>query len=239
LTEREVESAASGDAFDRLVKMSQRGTLFLDGISEMPLDTQLRLLRILRRHELAQSHLELQRPDMRMIATTSENLRILASAGRFRQDLYQRLATVEIVVPPLRARMDDLPELSKRFLERFALLYGRTTPRISDEAMDRMVGYRWRGNVRELESVLRNSLLQVEGSVLEPHHLPPLADVSASDATTGGAGESARLQDVVDQHVLRVLKDCRGNKLRAAEVLGISRSTLYRMLDAVAPSILQ
>lgn len=239
LSEHEVDSAASGDTFDRLVKMSQRGTLFLDGISEMPLESQLRLLRILRRHELAQSHPEPQRPDMRMIATTSENLRILASAGRFRQDLYQRLATVEIVVPPLRARMDDLPELSKRFLDRFALLYSRTAPKVSDEAMERMMGYRWRGNVRELESVLRNSLLQIEGSALEPHHLPPLADANVSDSTTGGAGESAKLQDVVDQHVLRVLKDCRGNKLRAAEVLGISRSTLYRMLDAVAPTTLQ
>jgi DNA-binding NtrC family response regulator len=236
LTEPEGESAPSGDTIDRLVKMSQRGTLFLDGISEMPLDSQLRLLRILRRHELAQNHLETQRPDLRMIATTSENLKILTSAGRFRQDLYQRLATVEIVIPPLRAHLDDLPELSKRLLDRFALLYGGTAPKISHDAMERMLGYRWRGNVRELESVLRNSLLQVEGSVLEPHHLPPLADVTVSDSTTGGAGKSARLQDVVDQHVLSVLKDCRGNKLRAAEVLGISRSTLYRMLDAVAPA---
>jgi len=228
-----------GDALDSLVNMSQRGTLFLDGIGEMPLEMQLRLLRILRRHELAQSHMEAQRPELRMIAATSESLRILASAGRFRQDLYQRLAMVEIVLPPLRARMEDLPELAKHFLDRFALLYSRTAPNISDEAMERMLGYRWRGNVRELESVLRNSLLQVEDDVLQSHHLPPLADVSLSASSPSGAGESTRLQDVVDQHVLRVLKDCRGNKLRAAEALGISRSTLYRMLDAVAPTTLQ
>jgi transcriptional regulator with PAS, ATPase and Fis domain len=146
---------------------------------------------------------------------------------------------VEIVLPPLRAHLEDLPELTKWLLERIALLYGRTVPAVSNEAMERMLGYRWRGNRRELESVLRNSLLQVEGGVLEPHHLPPLAEVSMSASTTAGTGESARLQDVVDHHVLRVLKDCRGNKLRAAEVLGISRSTLYRMLDAVAPTILQ
>ncbi len=228
-----------GNALDSLIKMSQRGTLFLDGIGEMPLEMQLRLLRILRRHELAQTQLEPQRPEMRMIAATSENLRILASAGRFRQDLYQRLAMVEIVLPPLRTRMEDLPELTKHFLDRFALLYGRTAPMVSDEAMERMLGYRWRGNVRELESILRNSLLQVEDDVLQPHHLPPLADVNLSTTTTSGAGESTRLQDVVDQHVLRVLRDCRGNKLRAAEALGISRSTLYRMLDAVAPTVLQ
>jgi DNA-binding NtrC family response regulator len=238
-TDDEGDTAMSGDALDCLVKMSQHGTLFLDGIGEMPLEAQLRLLRILRRHELSQSHLEPQRPEMRMIAATSENLRILASAGRFRQELYQRLAMVEIILPPLRTRMEDLPELAKYFLDRFALLSGRTAPRVSCEAMERMLGYRWRGNVRELESVLRNSLLQVEDSVLQPHHLPPLADVSLSASTTSGAGESTRLQDVVDQHVLRVLKDCRGNKLRAAEALGISRSTLYRMLDAVAPTSVQ
>jgi DNA-binding NtrC family response regulator len=235
-TERPGESAPSRDTLGSLFKLSQRGTLFLDGISEMPLDAQLRLLRILRRHELTPNHLEPQRPDMRMIAATSENLRILASTGRFRQELYRRLAMVEIVLPPLRAHLDDLPELTKRFLDRFALLYGRRAPRVSDKAMERMLGYRWRGNVRELESVLQNSLLQVEDGVLESHHLPPLADASVSGSTTSGTGESARLQDVVDHHVLRVLKDCRGNKLRAAEVLGISRSTLYRMLDALAPT---
>jgi DNA-binding NtrC family response regulator len=238
-TEGEGERAVSKHALDSLVTMSQHGTLFLDGIGEMPLEAQLRLIRILRRHEVAQSHMEPQRPELRIIAGTSENLRILASAGRFRQDLYQRLAMVEIVLPPLRARMEDLPELAKYFLDRFALLNGRAAPKVSDEAMERMLGYRWRGNVRELESVLRNSLLQVEDNVLQPHHLPPLADVSLSASTTSGAGESTRLQDVVDQHVLRVLKDCRGNKLRAAEALGISRSTLYRMLDAVAPTSLQ
>lgn len=237
-SERQGESAPSGDALGCLMRFSQRGTLFLDGISEMPMEAQLRLLRILRRHELAHSHPESQRPHIRMIAATSENLRILASTGLFRQELYRRLAMIEIALPPLRAHLEDLSELTKHFLDRFALLYGRTAPRVSDQAMERMLGYRWRGNVRELESVLQNSLLQVEGGVIEPHHLPPLSDLSVAGSTTSGAGESARLQDVVDHHVLRVLKDCRGNKLRAAEVLGISRSTLYRMLDAVAPTTL-
>ncbi len=186
--EREGGIVTLGDTLGSLMKLSQRGTLFLDGISEMPLEAQLRLLRILRRHELAQSHPESQKPDMRMIAATSENLRTLASTGRFRQELYQRLAMVEIVLPPLRAHLEDLPELTKGLLERFALLYGRTTPRVSDEAMERMLDYRWRGNRRELESVLQNSLLQVEGGVLGPHHLPPLANVSTSASTTAGYG---------------------------------------------------
>jgi DNA-binding NtrC family response regulator len=236
---REGVSSTPADTFDCLVKMSQRGTLFLDSIHEMPHEAQLQLLRILRRLELAQSSLEPRRPDVRLIATTSENLRTMASSGRFLQELYQRLSMVEITPPPLRSHVEDLPELVKCLLNRSASFYGRTAPSVSDEAMERMLGYRWRGNVRELESVLQSSLLQVDGGVLELHHLSLLADGSLSQPNSAAMGESTRLQDVVEHHVLRVLKECRGNKLRAAEALGISRSTLYRMLDAVTPTTLQ
>jgi DNA-binding NtrC family response regulator len=223
----------SAHTLDRLMKRSRRGTLFLDGINEMPREGQDRLLSVLKNHELMQSRLEAsQRMDLRMIASTSEDLRILVSTGRFRQDLYRQLATVNIALPPLRERMEDLPELARRFLDRFAMLYRRSVREIGDEAMERMQRHRWPGNVRELESVLQNAVLQSEDAVLESHHLP----VFAESRTTVSTAESMRLRDVVDQHVLRVLKDCRGNKLRAAELLGISRSTLYRMLDGGAPA---
>jgi DNA-binding NtrC family response regulator len=225
----------SADPLGRLMKTSQRGTLFLDGINKMSLEGQGRLLRVLTKHELMQSRLEAsQRMDMRMIASTSEDLRILTSTGRFRQDLYQLLATVDIVVPPLYERMEDLPELARCFLNRFAMLYVRSVREIGDEAMERMQRYRWPGNVRELKSVLRNGVLRSEGEVLESHHLPAFAESSEPVSAMASAAESVRLRDVVEQHVLRVLRDCGGNKLRAAEVLGISRSTLYRMLDAGA-----
>jgi DNA-binding NtrC family response regulator len=229
-----VECAANGGSADplcRLMKRPQGGTLFLDGINEMPLEGQGRLVGALKKHELMQSRLEAsQRIDLRLIASTCEDLRILASTGRFRQDLYQLLATVDIAVPPLRERMEDLPELARCFLGRFALLYRKSVHGIADEAIERMQCYCWPGNVRELESVLRNTVLRSESEVLESHHLP----VFAESITMASATESVRLQDVVEQHVLRVLKNCGGNKLRAAEVLGISRSTLYRMLDAGA-----
>jgi DNA-binding NtrC family response regulator len=174
-----------------------------------------------------------------MIAATSENLKILASAGRFQQELYQRFAMVEITLPPLRARRDDIPDLAKYFMSQLAPLYRRKVPTISDEAMERMLNYSWPGNVRELKGIVRSSLSRVEGEVLETHHLPALAEVDVSPSAAEGIAESARLQDVVEQHVLRVLKDCGGNKVRAAEVLGISRSTLYRMMDASASAVLQ
>ena len=154
------------------------------------------------------------------------------STGRFSQELYQRLATVDITLAPLRERIEDLPELARYFLERFAAHYGRAVREIAAEAMERMQKHPWPGNMSELESVLRNSVLRCEQEVLEPHHLPLFASESGPEEPSAGAAKSVRLQDVIEQHVLRVLKDCGGNKLRASELLGISRSTLYRMLDS-------
>jgi DNA-binding NtrC family response regulator len=233
------ESGGGGaDLFHRLMKTSRSGTLFLDGISEVSLEMQGRLRRVMEQHDSAQSRMEpSKRVDLRLIASTSEDLRVSVSTGRFRQDLYQRIATVDITLPPLRDRIEDLPELARYFLRRFALLDGRCVDEISDEAMERMRRYRWLGNVHELESVLRNGVMGSEGRMLEAHHLPILAEVSETEQSAAGDRGSVRLQDVVEQHVLRVLKDCGGNKLRAAETLGISRSTLYRMLDAGTPSV--
>lgn len=230
-------SAASDDDLRRVMKMPQRGTLFLDEISEMSLEAQGRLLHLLERHDMAQNRLDAsQRMDLRMIASTGEDLRVLVSTGRFRQELHQRLATVEITVPPLRKRVEDLPELVRCSLGRFALLYGKSVPEVAEDAMVRMRRYHWPGNMRELEGVLRDGMLQSDGGPLELHHLPITGKQHATERSATGASDSVRLQDVVEQHVIRVLKDCGGNKLRAAEAVGISRSTLYRMLDSGAAS---
>jgi DNA-binding NtrC family response regulator len=225
--------ASTGDDVGCSVKRPVRGTLFLDRISDMPLEMQGRLLRVLMQYEPTQSRVNaLQRMDLRIIASTEEDLRILVSTGRFSHELHQRLAMVDITLPPLRERMEDLPELARYFLERFAQLYGRSVREIAEDAMEHMQKYLWPGNVGELESVLRNGVLRSEGEVLGPHDLPRFAEASQPEQSMTGASKSVRLQDVVEQHVLRVLKNCGGNKLRASEMLGISRSTLYRMLDA-------
>jgi DNA-binding NtrC family response regulator len=228
-------SAGAEEDLGRMMRMSPRGTLFLDEISEMPLEAQGRLLHVLEKHDSTQNRVDSSRKmDLRMITTTCEDLRVLVSTGRFRQELYQRLATVEITVPPLSERMDDLPDLVRHFLEQFALLYGKHVSEVAEDAMMRMHRYHWPGNVRELEGVLRKGVLQTEGGPLGLHHLPIPREERQADRSDTGASESMRLQDVVEQHVLRVLKDCGGNKLRAAEALDISRSTLYRMLDTSA-----
>ena len=228
-------SAGSEDALDQVIKMSQRGTLFLDEIHKMPFEAQGRLLHVLERHDSAQNRLEVsRRMDLRIIASTCEDLRVSVSTGSFRQELYQRLATVDINVPPLHERMEDLPELVQYSLERFALLYGKSIPEVTEDAMDGIRRYHWPGNVRELEEVLNQGVLQTAGGPIGLDHLPIPREQIRDERSAIGVSGSLRLQDVVEQHVLRVLKDCGGNKLRAAEALEISRSTLYRMLDTSA-----
>ena len=224
--------SAAGNRIDSLVKMARGGTLFFDGIGEMPLATQDELVGILRRNEWAQEGLAApQKMNTRIIASTNQDLRALATSGKFRQELYQRIAMVQIGVAPLRERMEDIPALATHFVKRAQEKSVRT---IAQGAMERLQLHSWPGNVRELEDVLREAVSTCEGSVLEAWQLPEFAMALPVKPSMGSdCGERpARLQDVVEQHVLQVLKNCAGNKLRAAELLGISRSTLYRMLDA-------
>ncbi len=212
---------------------AHRGTLFLDGVDGLSLPAQDWLLRILGWEEPApgaRSHLS--RIEMRVIASTTEDLRTLVAAGRFRQTLYQKLATVEIAVPPLRNRTGDIPELAGYFLDRFARLYGKNVAAIASETMRRLQNHGWPGNVRELSEVIRSAVLLSNGDLLRDEDLTALARPFEGDGPVANANASVRLQDVVERHVLGVLKDCGGNKLRAADMLGISRSTLYRMLEA-------
>lgn len=202
-----------------LMNAASKGALFLDGIEEMPLRLQSRLLSICKKKR-----------SQRIIASTSEDLRALASSGRFRQDLYHYLATVEIVVEPLRGRTEDIPPLAAYFLSRFATMYGRRIYAFADDAMERLLTHSWPGNVRELENVIRNGVLQGEDAVLRANDLTSLREFRLVPAPTT-LRTHAKLQDVIEQHVLQVLKNCAGNKVKAAEVLGISRSTLYRMID--------
>lgn len=230
---------ATAGQFSDAMKRAQSGTLFLDGISEMTTEAQSQLLRILRGHEWAQDGLgSPQKINLRMIASSSHDLRALVSAGRFQQELYHQVATLTVSLPPLRERAEDIPELATYFLRRFAGAYGKTVDRIAQDAMGQMIQFHWPGNVRELENVMHHGVLLCEDNVLETQALPGFAEVVASARSVANMSGTARLQDVVEQHVLQVLKSCAGNKLRAAEALGISRSTLYRMLETTAEGTL-
>jgi DNA-binding NtrC family response regulator len=207
------------------IRKAATGTLFLDSIEEMPLRSQARLAKALE-----------QRTCTRIIASSSQDLKIMAGSGRFRTDLYHRVATVEIVLEPLRDRMEDIADLATHFLTRFARLHRKQLNTLTESTLKRLYEHNWPGNVRELENVIWNAVVHCEGGDLGPNHLISMNPGKARRAGATGSSRSMRLEDVVEQHVLHVLEICAGNKLRAAEVLGISRSTLYRLLDSADQS---
>lgn len=232
-------SAAPSNRIDYLMKMAQHGTLFFDDISKMSPETQGELVEVLRRHEWAQEGLAApQKINTRIIASTNQDLRALAASGRFRRELYQKIAMVQIALPPLRERIEDLSVLATHILGQFAQR-GRRNFTITQDAMELLKSHDWPGNIQELESVLEAAALRSESGVIKSGQLPMAATSPGIDRhirSGESTVETVRLQDVVDRHVLQVLKNCAGNKLRTAELLGISRSTLYRMLDACASS---
>jgi DNA-binding NtrC family response regulator len=202
-----------------LMRRAGRGTLFFDAIEEMSLDAQDRLLWAMK-----------QKMHTRIIASCSEDLRILTVSGDFRRELYHRLGMVEIVLEPLRNRTEDIPALALHFLKQASLAHEKSVTMIAQDAMDYLTKHPWPGNVQEMEDSIRSGVQACAGNVLRARDLVSM--IERNNVTViRGASESMRLQDVIERHVLHVLKGCAGNKLRTAEQLGISRSTLYRMLD--------
>jgi DNA-binding NtrC family response regulator len=233
-----VASTASGANFPvaeediaGLMKRAHRGTVFLDQVGEMSAAAQADILAALQSTERQRRRpIVVHGLEARMIATTSCDLRVLAASGRFREELYYRLATVEIELPPLRERAEDIPLLAEYFIDKYSRSHGRFVEGLSAEALERMQTYRWPGNVRELKNFIRRAVVESDGSRIEADHLmmpteTPEPEEYMARTSTG------RLQEVVEQHVFQVLRECAGNKVRAAEMLGISRSTLYRMLE--------
>lgn len=211
----------TGTDLDHSVRMADGGTLFLDRISNATPEDQAKLLGVLRRQDTPRLL------NVRIIASTCEDLKVQTLSGRLSQQLQQRLTTVEIAVPPLRARPEDLRELVTCLLRRGAAIH-----RVSGDAIKLLEAHSWPGNVTELETVLHQAAMRSGGGVIEAWHLPDLIKTQREALLVD---EPMRLQDVMEQHVLRVLKVCAGNKLRTAEMLGVSRSTLYRMLDGRTP----
>ena len=211
-------TAKSFDLLRERVRTTDMETLFVDNAEELSAGGQYLLLRAL------------EQKGARVIVSTTRDLRRMAAAGRFRADLYH-LAMVEIVVEPLRNRTEDIPALAMHFVKRFCAQYDRRIDAVADDAMAKLRGHTWPGNVREFENALRNGVLQCEGTELGTADLTFAQVAESRRADARESAIPARLQDVVEQHVVRVLRECEGNKVRAAEVLGISRSTLYRMLE--------
>ena len=215
-----------------LMEAAEEGTLFLDEISTLSLSTQTKLLNVLERRQLRRlgSTKEIPVKAMVMVAT-NRNLNQLVEAGEFRADLYFRLNVVEIEVPPLKARQQDIAELAQYFIEQFARRYGVDQPRLAFDAMRQMQQYPWPGNIRELENVLERAVMLCQNGVIECEDLALTAFSSSSHAGTGIAELDNMTMDQVEKYLLEnALNRCGGNVSKAARQLGLTRMAMrYRM----------
>lgn len=231
-----------------LFREADGGTLFLDEISEMPLALQARLLRALqdgRIRPVGAEHEE--QVDVRVIAATNRELSARVESGEFRADLYFRLETFQLEVPPLSARADDLEMLARRFLLEHAENTGRPARRLDERVLASLRSHDWPGNVRELNNVIERAVTFCNGEVVMVSDLPQRLRRSGPEAGKGGAANSAAdalpteliegdmlpsLDEVRSRYIRYVLERTGGNKRRAAALLGVGRRTLYRWLDA-------
>jgi DNA-binding NtrC family response regulator len=212
-----------------LLEAAQGGTLFLDEIGDMPVDLQAKLLRALQEHEVKPvGSTERRRIDIRVIAATNRDLDAAVRAGTFRQDLYFRLNVVQVKLPPLRERKSDIPLLVMSFLEKFSdpQRSGRT---VSEEAMRRLIAYDWPGNVRELENAIERAVALGSGPLLQVADLPSNLQYSASERAPE-KDELLPLEELERRAILRTLRETSGDKMAAARILGIGKTTLYRKL---------
>jgi transcriptional regulator with PAS, ATPase and Fis domain len=208
------------------------GTLFLDEVGDMPLALQAKLLRVLQEREIERVGGRKRIPiDVRVLAATNARLTERIARGEFREDLYYRLRVVEIALPPLSERREDIPRLVRHFLERFAAREGREVPTLDREAFAALLGHDFAGNIRELENLLEGAASLCRGGVIRLEDLQWLPG-RVEGRLEGPAEEEAagvpNLRALEERHIRRVLKLAGGNKSRAARLLGISRRTLYR-----------
>ncbi|MCB2226050.1 MAG: sigma 54-interacting transcriptional regulator [Desulfarculaceae bacterium] len=211
------------------------GDIFLDEIGDIPLSTQVKLLRVLetKQFERVGDHQPIS-VDVRVITATNRNLQQLLSSGAFREDLYFRINVIPIHLPPLRERISDVPALVNTFIQRFSAKTGKEITGLSREAMDSFMAYRWPGNVRELKGALEYAFVVAESGLIEPDHLPPQV-LEARPAPIMPAGPQALPQaspaGLSEKDALvAALKQTGGNQTQAAALLGVNRVTVYNRM---------
>ena len=217
-----------------LLETSDGGTCFLDEIGELTAPLQAKLLRTLQERTVRRVGGNESIPvDVRIVAATNRDLRKLVAEGGFRDDLYYRLNVVTITVPPLRERRQDIPLLAQHFLEKFAHVADRPAKRLAADALALLVGYHWPGNVRELEHMIERALALSSAEMLLPDDFPAHIRGGSERAPSLPAARMT-LEEVKRWYVNKAPEEAGGNKLRAAELLGIDRRTLYRILERQA-----
>jgi DNA-binding NtrC family response regulator len=228
-----VRGAFTGALQDKagLFEHADGGTIFMDEIGELSLTAQAKLLRVLQNRQVQRlGSLAARNINVRVVAATHRNLKNMVRDGQFREDLYYRLAVVEIPLPTLSNRREDMPLLQRYFVEKFAAEYNKPIAGLVRRAQTRLATYPWPGNVRELENVIGNACMMADGDLIDIDDLPErLRGPLVADALTDENFLS--LEEVQRRHVTRVLEGVGGNKVRAAEILGIGRATIYQLLS--------
>ena len=216
------------------LELAHGGTVFLDEIGDLAVDLQTKLLRVLQEREFERvgSNTSIA-VDLRVIAATNHELDAAVKCGRFREDLYHRLNVIELTLPPLRERKDDIPALASYFLERFAAESKKSFSTITDDAGRKLIAYHWPGNIRELANVIERAVVLSDGPELTVHHLPARV-VGAQPAVVS---DEASYHDSINSYrrelIVRALADAQGNRAAAAKALGLHRTHLMKLLKAL------
>jgi DNA-binding NtrC family response regulator len=225
--------------FPGMIAAADGGTLFLDEISDMPAELQTRFLRVLQEREYRPlGSTQTMKADFRAIASTNRPVPQALAENRLRSDLYYRLNTFQIEVPPLRKRKQDIPPLIAAFVKQFAQQLGKPEPDISPEAFQKLLDYSWPGNVRELQNAIEYAVVLARREMIDVKELPaeiqlPTALQQAELAGLPRSGVQS-LDDVERTAIIQALAECHGNKKKAAELLGIQRPTLYNKMKRYA-----
>jgi two-component system response regulator HydG len=222
----------ASDTRPGLFEYANGGTVFLDEIGETSLQMQAKLLRVIQNREIQRvGSPEVKKVDIRLIAATNRDLRAEVLAGRFREDLFYRLNTIEIRVPGLSDRVEDIPILIQHFLKKYSQAYGKSFQGLSRRAQIALLQHDWPGNVRELENVISSAAITASADFIDVTDLPVHLQKPRQGSVR--AEENWRplpLDEVRGIHIQRVLEMCNGNRVRASQILGIGRTSLYRFL---------
>lgn len=218
------------------LKAANGGTLFLDEISEMPLQLQVKLLRVLQEKEFTPVGTTQSLPvDVRFVASTNRDLQLEITEGRFREDLFFRLNVVEIKLPSLKERVEDIPLLADHFLNKYRKELGKNVKAIDSEAMHALMNYEWRGEVRELENVIERAVIFAKSDFITLDDLPAIfkldyKPLSATDFQNADTSLDAVMRKYEREYILRILKNNNFDKEKTAEIINVGLSTLYRKL---------
>ncbi|HVN72069.1 MAG TPA: sigma-54 dependent transcriptional regulator [Desulfomonilia bacterium] len=212
-------------------KQAHGGSLFLDEVSEMPLSMQVKLLRVLQEREITRVGGEEVIPvDVRIIAATNKDLTGFVKEGRFREDLYYRLNVINLSVPPLRERNEDVPVLAEHFLKMFAIKNNKQLKGFTPQSMDRLIRYTWPGNVREMMNTIESAVVLSNSPYLREEDVPLFREEPSMESPNFDHARDLSLDEIERLSILKTLESAQGNKSEAARKLGITRATLHKKL---------